>query len=222
MKRTEQSDLLVFEREWCAEHPNGILVGIDEAGRGCLAGPVVAGAVSIPLSQLSGLAQGLLKGLTDSKQLTALQRDHFFEILTTTPGVLYATGSCTSQEIDQMNILAATHLAMRRAVESLSSLPDHALVDGLPVRGLPVSSTAIVKGDGKSLLIAAASVLAKVTRDRYMIRLHEEFPQYHFDRNKGYGAHDHIQALYHYGSCPEHRHTFRPVADVENALPGLW
>lgn len=214
-------DLLLFEKEWWRDHADTSLAGVDEAGRGCLAGPVLAGAVSAPLPLLQELIKGPLKGLTDSKQLTALQREHYFEILTHTPGLSAVTGSCTSEEVDDLNILVATHLAMRRAVEALPKLPDHVLVDGLPVRGLPVPSTAIVKGDAKSLLIAAASVMAKVTRDHYMIALSERYPCYHFEKNKGYGSQAHMKALFENGSCPEHRHTFRPVADVEQCLPGF-
>ena len=121
-----------------------------------------------------------------------------------------------------MNILRATHLAMRRAVEALPQMPGHVLVDGLPVKGLPVESDAIVKGDAKSFLIAAASVMAKVTRDHLMVVLHEEYPEYRFDSNKGYGAKDHLAALKKYGACSEHRHTFGPVREVEETLPGLF
>jgi len=132
-----------------------------------------------------------------------------------------ATGWCSAREIDELNILAATHLAMRRALEALPALPALALVDGLPVKGLPCPSTAIVQGDAKSLLIAAASVVAKVTRDRYMLALHERYPLYGFDVNKGYGVNEHMAALFRHGSCPEHRHTFRPVQDADQKLPGF-
>jgi ribonuclease HII len=214
-------DLLSYERAWWQANPGLALCGVDEAGRGCLAGPVMAGAVSMPPELAESLYRGPLAKLNDSKQLTALQREKFYGILVSTPGVRAATGSATAAEVDRLNILVATHLAMRRAVESLPCLPAHVFVDGLPVKGLPVPSTAIVKGDAKCFLVAAASVMAKVTRDHLMIRLHERYPQYHFDSNKGYGAHDHIAALYKYGSCPEHRHTFRPVEDAEQRLPGL-
>ncbi|MBP5227219.1 MAG: ribonuclease HII [Kiritimatiellae bacterium] len=217
----ETTDLLAFERElWSAEGSVRV-AGVDEAGRGCLAGPVVAGAVLMPPDVAERLYRGELAQLTDSKQLTALQRERFFEILTHTPGVDAATGSVSAEEIDRINILAATHLAMRRAVEALSGPPTHVLVDGLPVKGLPVPSTAIVKGDAKSFLIAAASVMAKVTRDHLMIALDARYPGYHFAENKGYGSQSHLAGLYRLGSCPEHRHTFRPVQDVEQRLPGF-
>jgi ribonuclease HII len=201
--------------------PGLVLAGVDEAGRGCLAGPVVAGAVSMSLELAERLYAGELAGLTDSKQLTALRREAFFEILSNTPGVALATGWCSAKEIDRFNILVATHRAMRRAVEGLPFKVDHVLVDGLPVKGLPCPSTAIVKGDAKSFLIAAASVAAKVSRDHFMVKLHAQYPQYGFAAHKGYGVHEHMAALFKYGSCPEHRHTFRPVQDVEQKLPGF-
>ena len=167
------------------------------------------------------LYDGVLADLTDSQQLSADRREAFFGLLTATPGVSCATGWCSAREIDELNILAATHLAMRRALEALPALPALALVDGLPVKGLPCPSTAIVQGDAKSLLIAAASVVAKVTRDRYMLALHERYPLYGFDVNKGYGVNEHMAALFRHGSCPEHRHTFRPVQDADQKLPGF-
>ena len=124
-------------------------------------------------------------------------------------------------EIDELNILGATHLAMRRALLALPLLPDHALVDGLPVKGLPCDSTAIVQGDARSLLIAGASVIAKVLRDRRMRELDLLYPGYHFSRNKGYGTHEHVLALLRLGHCPEHRRSFRPVQDALQTLPGL-
>ena len=213
--------MLRFERQMWEKTPGLVLAGVDEAGRGCLAGPVVAGAVSMPDELAERLYAGELAGLTDSKQLTALRREAFFEILSNTPGVALATGWCSAKEIDRFNILVATHRAMRRAVEGLPFKVDHVLVDGLPVKGLPCPSTAIVKGDAQSFLIAAASVAAKVSRDHYMVKLHAQYPQYGFAAHKGYGVHEHMAALFKYGSCPEHRHTFRPVQDVEQKLPGF-
>ena len=213
--------MLTFERQMWEKTPGLVLAGVDEAGRGCLAGPVVAGAVSMPDELAERLYAGELAGLTDSKQLTALRREAFFEILSNTPGVALATGWCSAKEIDRFNILVATHRAMRRAVEGLPFKVDHVLVDGLPVKGLPCPSTAIVKGDAKSFLIAAASVAAKVSRDHFMVKLHAQYPQYGFAAHKGYGVHEHMAALFKYGSCPEHRHTFRPVQDVEQKLPGF-
>lgn len=213
--------MLRYEKQVWGLAPDVVLAGVDEAGRGCLAGPVVAGAVSMTAVRAEQLYAGELAELTDSKQLTALRREAFYEILSGAPGVACATGWCSAQEVDRLNILVATHLAMRRAVENLPQKAGHALVDGLPVKGLPCPSTAIVKGDAKSFLIAAASVVAKVSRDHFMRKLHARYPQYGFDVNKGYGVNAHMAALFKFGSCPEHRHTFRPVQDADQKLPGF-
>ncbi len=213
--------MLEFEKRLWLSRPGTVVAGVDEAGRGCLAGPVVAGAVSMPGEAAERLYSGELADLTDSKQLTAAQRDYFFSRLTALPEVSWATGLCSAAEIDRINILAATHLAMRRAVAALTVRPEHLLVDGLPVKGLPCASTAIVQGDAKSFLIAAASVVAKVTRDRLMLDLDARFPQYGFAAHKGYGVNEHMAALFRHGSCAEHRHTFRPVQDTDQKLPGF-
>jgi ribonuclease HII len=213
--------MLTFERAAWAERPGVVLAGVDEAGRGCLAGPVVAGAVSMSAELAERLYAAELSGLTDSKQLSAAKRETYYSVLTHTPGIVYSTGWCSAKEIDRLNILAATHLAMRRAVEGLRVAVELVLVDGLPVKGLPCPSTAIVQGDAKSLFIAAASVVAKVSRDRFMQRLDADYPQYGFAVNKGYGVNEHMAALFKYGSCPEHRHTFRPVQDADQKLPGF-
>jgi ribonuclease HII len=213
--------MLTFEKRVWEKWPEILLAGVDEAGRGCLAGPVVAAAVSMPPELAERLYAGELAELTDSKQLSASRRELFFALLTTTPGIAVATGWSSAKEIDEVNILVATHLAMRRAVEALPVKPGHVLVDGLPVKGLPCPSTAIVKGDSKSLLVAAASVIAKVSRDHFMRELHQRYPQYGFDANKGYGVNAHMAALFKHGSCPEHRHTFRPVQDADLKLPGF-
>lgn len=213
--------MLQFERAAWGAAPHVVLAGVDEAGRGCLAGPVVAGAVSMPPELAERLYAGELAELTDSKQLKAARRETFFGVLASTPGVACSTGWCSAKEIDDLNILMATHLAMRRALENLPVRAGHALVDGLPVKGLPCPSTAIVQGDSRSFLIAAASVVAKVSRDRHMLALHEQYPHYGFAVNKGYGVNEHMVALFRYGSCPEHRHTFRPVLDADQKLPGF-
>ena len=190
------------------------LAGLDEAGRGPLAGPVVAATLTAPRDLLEAGIDGELSLLTDSKKLTEKRRDSFFELLTATDGIEFGVGVASVAEIDELNILRATHLAMRRSVEALEPLPDHVLVDGLAVDGLPVGSTPIVKGDSKSLLIAGASVIAKVTRDRMMKELHEAYPVYGFAGHKGYGSKAHIEALMKHGPCPEHRQTFRPVREA--------
>ena len=214
-------DRLSFERAFWREHPSAALAGVDEAGRGPLAGPVIAAALMMPPEVAEAGLAGDLRDLTDSKQLRASRRESFYEQLTSMPEVCMGVGWCSAAEIDDLNILCATHLAMRRAVQSLSKRPDHVLVDGLPVKGLPCDSTAIVKGDAKSLLIAGASVVAKVLRDRRMQELDQQYPGYGFGRHKGYGTHDHVCALLHLGPCPEHRRSFRPVQDALQMLPGM-
>lgn len=187
------------------------ICGIDEAGRGPLAGPVVAAAVVLP----EGF---VLEGLHDSKKLTPRRRESLFEALTTDPRVLSCVASASVEEIDRLNILRATHLAMRRAALGLPQKPDFCLIDGLPVPGFPLPSRALVKGDARCLSIAAASILAKVTRDRYMRQLAQEFPQYGFDRHAGYGTKAHLQAIHTYGITPHHRRSFAPVAQMELPL----
>jgi ribonuclease HII len=187
---------------------------VDEAGRGPLAGSVVAAAVTLSADLAESLLRESWRGLTDSKQLTAARRDAFYSDITTRPGVGFAVGVATAAEIDTLNILRATHLAMARAVAGLLPVPAAALVDGLPVRGLPVPHEALVGGDGRSLLIAAASVVAKVTRDRMMDALDARYPVYGFARHRGYGTKAHLEALAVHGPCPEHRRSFAPVAQT--------
>lgn len=191
------------------------IAGVDEAGRGPLAGPVVAAAVVFNRDYIEREERGIYAALTDSKQLSAAQRDRFFALLVHSPDVEIGVGFGEAAEIDALNILRATHLTMRRALCRLTLLPDHALIDGLPVPDLPCLSTAIVGGDGRSLSIAAASVVAKVTRDRWMAELDRAHPEYGFSRHKGYGTAAHIQALLKCGAIPQHRRSFRPVRDIE-------
>ena len=207
--------MLAFERQFWAANPGARLAGIDEAGRGPLAGPVVAGAVAIPEELIEDLWRGELQGVADSKRLTAAERERLFGLLSSLPGVDWAVGIAEPAEIDAVNILRATHRAMARAAAALpGGLPAHALVDGLPVRGLPCPSTAIVKGDAKSLLVAAASIAAKVTRDRIMDELDRRHPGYGFAQHKGYPTPEHLAALVRLGPCPKHRRTFGPVAAI--------
>jgi ribonuclease HII len=184
------------------------VAGIDEAGRGPLAGPVVSAAVIVP----AGFS---CSGVNDSKQLTAPIREQLFQELTTL-GVLvsYGVGVAEPAEIDRVNILQATYLAMQRAVLNLSVPPDHLLIDGLPVPPFQIPQTAIVDGDAKSLSVAAASIIAKVARDRMMRKWHSEFPHYGFHQNKGYGTPEHIEKLQIHGPCPIHRRSFEPVAQT--------
>ena len=205
--RTKSGGPSLFHEEEL--HARGIrpVAGVDEAGRGPLAGPVVAAAVILP----DGFE---LEGLDDSKRLTHEQREGLYVRLTEYASVFFAIAEGTSEEIGQLNILRATHLAMRRSLDGLKEnghSPAHALVDGLPVKGLPVEQTALVGGDGLSLSIAAASILAKVTRDRIMDDLDREFPQYGFARHRGYATADHLAMLREHGPCPHHRLGFAPV-----------
>ena len=186
------------------------IAGVDEAGRGPLAGPVIAAAVVLPRKISSGLLQRLER-LNDSKKIALAVREELFEVITTEPEIFWAVGEGNVQEIGDLNILRATHLAMRRALLALKPSPEHALVDGLPVHDLPVAQTALVGGDGLSMSIAAASVVAKVTRDRIMEELHREFPQYGFLQHKGYATAAHLATLREYGPCKHHRHGFKPV-----------
>lgn len=207
-------NLLEFEKT-CWGRGLCRLAGVDEAGRGPLAGPVVAACVLVPREVAEREYAGALANLTDSKQLTPAVRDLFFDLLHRVEGVEIGVGAADHEEIDRTNILRATHAAMARAVAVLRAPPDHVLVDGLPVPGFPCESTALVRGDSRSFLIAAASVVAKVTRDRQMDMLDRKFPGYGFARHKGYGTRIHLQALFELGPCPEHRRSFRPVMEAE-------
>jgi len=184
-----------------------IIAGIDEAGRGPLAGPVVAAAAILP-------SEFRHKTLNDSKQLTEQQREDIYAELTANEEFHWAVGVSDVDIIDSYNILRATWRAMQLALDGLKVRPDHVLVDGLRVPLMGVTQTAIVKGDAKSYSIAAASVIAKVTRDRMMVRIHEQFPQYNFAQHKGYGTPEHLAALGRYGPSPVHRRSFAPVRET--------
>jgi ribonuclease HII len=190
------------------------IAGIDEAGRGALAGPVVAAAVILP-------EKFRHRRLNDSKQLAPDLREEIYNDLISNPDLSWAVGIVDSMEIDRINILRATHRAMREALAALSSPPDHVLIDGLPVIPFPVPQTAIVDGDCFSLSIAAASVIAKVTRDRMMRDFCADFPDYCFSQHKGYCTEIHLLKLYEFGPCPIHRRSFEPVAQPLLALEGL-
>lgn len=205
--------MLTYEDIYWTKHPTCHLAGIDEAGRGCLAGPVVAAAVVISPNVAHDLYRSSLSQINDSKQVTPKKREVLWAQLTTLPGVFYGIGSASAQEVDEINILRATHLAMRRALEALPRMPDFTLVDGLRVKGLPIEHQAIVKGDSKSFLIACASIMAKVTRDHLLMTLDQDYPIYNFATHKGYGTKAHRDILRTNGPCPAHRMTFRPVAE---------
>lgn len=206
--------MLRFERQaWSAGRVR--VAGVDEAGRGPLAGPVVAAAVLFDAAFLNAQERGELAGLTDSKKLSPARREHFFTLLRGRAEIVLGVGRAEVEEIDRLNILRATHLAMARALKALSVCPDLALVDGLPVPGLPCPSTAVVGGDGLSLSIAAASVVAKVTRDGLMVELDRQYPGYGLARHKGYGTPGHLDALRRLGPSPCHRRSFAPVRQLE-------
>ncbi len=174
--------------------------GIDEAGRGPLCGPVCAAAVILPV-------ECEIEGINDSKKLSEKKREALFDIITK-KAIAYSIEMVDAKTIDEINILQATFLAMRNAVESLSVKPDIALIDGNGKPGLSIEERTVIKGDAKSVSIAAASILAKVTRDRYMLKVHEKYPEYSFAKHKGYGTKLHYEAIGEHGICPEHRKTF--------------
>ena len=195
------------------------VMGIDEAGRGPLVGGVYAGAVSVPLALAAELLDGAWSAVNDSKKLSESRRFTLAEVIKTTPGCRWAVANASPAEIDELNILHATHLAMRRAADEVaaglgtSADAMHCLVDGLPVATLPNAAN-LVKGDAKSLLIAAASILAKTTRDADCLRLERLYPGYGFAKHKGYPTKAHMEALARLGPCPEHRRSFGPVAQL--------
>lgn len=187
-------------------HPPGLVAGVDEAGRGPLAGPVVAAAVI--LDDLRPIA-----GLADSKKLTAARREALFDEIRA-KALCCSIAEASVEEIDELNILQATMLAMRRAVMGLRLKPVLVLVDGNRIPVLDMQAEAIVKGDALVQAISAASILAKVHRDRWCERLDAQYPQYGFAGHKGYGTPAHLLALQAHGACPEHRRSFSPVAQV--------
>ncbi len=214
MKGSSTIDRFAFERElW--QRGITLVAGVDEAGRGPWAGPVVVSAVMLPGRWLrSGLPPGL-EGLNDSKQLTARQRERFFEVLIGCAEVKFALARMEAEQVDEFNILQATHRAMNEALAQLVPSPQHALVDGARVKFLAFPQTALVQGDARSYSIAAASVLAKVTRDRLMLEYDERWPAYGFAEHKGYGTARHRAALAKHGLCPIHRRSFAPVRQPE-------
>lgn len=186
--------------------PYRLIAGVDEAGRGPLVGTVVAAAVILDPSRP-------IAGLRDSKKLSEKSRDQLYPEITG-QALCWAIASASASEIDQINILQASLLAMKRAVEALTLAPDIALVDGNKCPALACRVEAIVKGDSKVAAISAASILAKVERDRQMYALHESYPQYGFDQHKGYPTALHMALLRQHGPCPEHRRSFGPVRDL--------
>lgn len=192
-------DWLKYENE-ALEHGYQIICGVDEAGRGPLAGPVYAAAVVLPKGHV-------IDGVNDSKKLSEKKRDILFDRIMN-ECVCCAVGTASVAEIDELNILQATFHAMKRAVASLDVKADIALIDGNKCPGLDIAEKSIVKGDAKSASIAAASIIAKVSRDRYMLKMAEKYPQYCFEKHKGYGTKLHYEMIEKYGVSPIHRKTF--------------
>ena len=202
------SELLAHELKWGGEF--SFIAGVDEAGRGCCAGPVCAAAV------IFTDRSRIPAGVNDSKQLTHKQRMELREAILAEPTALTGVAMVDQDEIDRTDILRATWLAMRNAILALPHAADFALVDGNPVKGLPVPSESIVKGDAKSASIAAASILAKTTRDLFMLEAAKQYPQYRFEVHKGYCTKLHTDLIRQYGPCPLHRKTFEPVRSILN------
>lgn len=195
-----------------------LVAGVDEAGCGPLAGPVVAAAVMFPSSWAETGLYSKLRGLNDSKQLDEEQREKFFNILTTHPEILHAIVNVDVEMIDRINIRQAAWRAMNLALDQITPKPQHVLVDGLKIKWLPYEQTALVQGDAKSYSIAAASVLAKVTRDRAMRDYDKQFPGYGFGEHKGYATPQHYAAIEKLGPCAIHRKSFAPFRVVETNL----
>ncbi len=202
-KEQERLRGMLFEEEILTKKGYQAVAGVDEAGRGPLAGPVIAAAVILEPG-------ALIDDLKDSKLLSARSREKLFEQVLLNARS-YGIGGASREEIDHLNIHAASMLAMKRALDRLMLKPDYVLVDGFPIRDCSYAQKAIKGGDGLSMSIAAASVLAKVSRDRIMTGLHQKYPRYGFNRNMGYGTADHREAISRYGPCPAHRRSFRLV-----------
>jgi ribonuclease HII len=208
---TRASSLRRFGHELLlAEQGLTRIAGVDEAGRGPLAGPVFAAAVMFPVEWILGAFPKPLREINDSKQLSHQERERLFQEIVSRPEVCHAVAEVDCRMIDQINILQATHRAMNLALAQLQPAPQHVLVDGLPVKSMTLPNTAIVSGDALSYSIGAASILAKVSRDRLMIQLDQIYPGYGFANHKGYGTEEHHAAIRSLGPCPIHRQSFSP------------
>ncbi|WP_138414870.1 ribonuclease HII [Aquibacillus sediminis] len=204
-QKQQFKEMSIFENKQYQQGKTYV-AGIDEAGRGPLAGPVVAAAVILK-------PDFYLPGLNDSKQLSKQVRNQFYDMIVE-ESTSYGIGVIHSDEIDQLNIYQATKKAMKKAIQQLEPKPDHVLIDAVQLQDLLCTSEAITKGDQKSVSIAAASILAKVTRDNMMEEIHQNYPHYQFSSNMGYGTKEHIQAIHAYGVSPYHRHSFAPIKDI--------
>ncbi|GCE14020.1 ribonuclease HII [Tengunoibacter tsumagoiensis] len=210
----KQTNPTLIEEIALFEQGYSFIAGIDEAGRGCLAGPVVAAAVILPLEDET---PNRLVGVNDSKQLTFQTRERLFDVIMQ-EALAVGVGIGSPELIDSRNILQATKIAMGEAVAQLTPAPQALLLDAILLPKIALPQRSIIKGDARCLSIAAASIIAKVTRDRLMLKLHEEYPAYGFDQHKGYGTPAHLEALQTHGATPHHRYSFAPV----RALNGLF
>jgi ribonuclease HII len=206
-----------FERE-CLQRGLSRIAGADEVGRGPLAGPVVAAVVCLPCDWIQNGLPRKLQGLNDSKQLCESDRERFFAFLTTHPAVSYGVSTIDVEVIDAINILQASLRAMSEALLQLAPIPEHALVDGPHIFSIRCPQTPIIDGDAKSFTIAAASVIAKVTRDRLMTDYDKIYPEYGFKEHKGYSTPQHLAAIGRHGACPIHRRSFSPFRQPEPEL----
>ena len=209
--RKERLANLLFREQQLREEGFLRVAGVDEAGRGPLAGPVVA-AAACECNGTSSAHQNFawFEEIFDSKALTETKREQLFELISGADSPFHiGIGIVDHKEIDKSNILKATHKAMRIAVEQLIFPPDYVLVDGTEIPGLNIPHEKVVKGDKKCFCIAAASIVAKVTRDRMMVKYAEQFPEYNFEKHKGYGTKEHIDSIRRHGRCPVHRHSFK-------------
>jgi ribonuclease HII len=215
--RAKYRNRLAHERELWGQGLQHV-AGVDEAGCGPLAGPVVAAAVVFPAGWAAAGLDSRLRGLNDSKQIEHGRREKFFELLTTHPEIRHAISIVEVEMIDRINIRQAAWRGMQQALDQIAPRPEHALIDGLRIKWLPYPQTALVEGDARSYSIAAASILAKVTRDRLMRELDKRYPGYGFAEHKGYGTPQHLAAIKKLGPCPIHRKSFAPFRPVETEL----
>ena len=214
MRKSKNNSETEFEEYEKALSKKGFsfICGVDEVGRGPWAGPIVAAATII--KNLNIKNQNL--GIRDSKKLSEAKREGIFEKLTNDKNFIYNIASINAQEIDEMGLGVANQLVLKRAVEGLSQKADYALVDGFKIKDLGIPNEGVIKGDQKVLSIATASIIAKVSRDRYKKELAKKYPQYGFEGHKGYGTKRHFEALKKFGVCPEHRKSFRPISEIAN------
>jgi ribonuclease HII len=200
-------EMALLEQGYC------FVAGLDEAGRGCLAGPVVAAAVILPLQDDPANVMERFAGVNDSKQLTLAARERLYDVI-----MQHAVAACVGigpvEVIDERNILQATKYAMRLALKQLSPSPQALLLDAIRLPDIALPQRSIIKGDARCLSIAAASIIAKVTRDRLMVQLHQEYPDYGFNQHKGYGTEAHLAALHQHGVTPQHRRSFSPIREL--------